>query len=185
MNINLIGMRGVGKSNVARRLSALTKRPVMSTDVLFQYERGCTIAEFIEGDGTWAEFRDAEFEILNKLSVLDEVIIDCGGGIIVDLDESGNEVFSERKVSLLKQNGPIVWLRDDIARLAAKVADDPTRPSLASAHSIEEGMRLREPLYARAADFEVFVVKGERQAAAETIALQFGLLELPDLPLGP
>ncbi len=33
VNIVLIGMRGVGKTNIARRLTFLTKRAVMSTDV--------------------------------------------------------------------------------------------------------------------------------------------------------
>ena len=50
MNINLIGMRGVGKSNVARRLSVLSKRPVMSTDtVIF---RGARMSAFFRGSNT-------------------------------------------------------------------------------------------------------------------------------------
>ena len=38
VNIVLIGMRGVGKTNIARRVSFLTKRPDMSTDILVEYE---------------------------------------------------------------------------------------------------------------------------------------------------
>ena len=57
MNINLIGMRGVGKSNVARRLSVLTKRPVMSTDVLIEYESGMGLPQFVAARG-WRAFRD-------------------------------------------------------------------------------------------------------------------------------
>ena len=47
VNIVLIGMRGVGKTNIARRLSFATKRPVMSTDVLVEYELGAPIPQIV------------------------------------------------------------------------------------------------------------------------------------------
>ena len=40
MNLILIGMRGVGKSNLSRRLAVLAKRSVLSTDLLIEYENG-------------------------------------------------------------------------------------------------------------------------------------------------
>ena len=51
MNIVLIGMRGVGKTNIARRVCFLTKRPVMSTDVLVEYEVGLPIPELVAQQG--------------------------------------------------------------------------------------------------------------------------------------
>ena len=94
----LIGMRGVGKTNIARRVGFLTKRPVMSTDVLVEYESGLPIPEFVEHRG-WPAFRDAEYEVVRKLSRLDGLIIAAGGGILVDLDDQGEECYSERKGS--------------------------------------------------------------------------------------
>ena len=178
MNLNLIGMRGVGKSNVARRLSVLTKMPVMATDVLVEYETGMTIPDFIsEHNGDWRAFRDLEFEVLKRLGNLDGLIIDCGGGIMVEVGADGREVYSERKVAQLRQLGPVVWLQGDIARLAAKTAGDPTRPSLHAAMGAQQIMRRREPWYDLAADYRVFVERGLRQEVAEHLAVHFGFLE--------
>ncbi len=177
MNINLVGMRGVGKSNVARRLSVLTKTPVMSTDSLIEYEVGMSIPAFVESQaGDWRGFRDAEFRVLQRLSAMDGIIVDCGGGVIVDLDADGNEVFSSRKVEALREGGPIVWLKGDIARLAAKTAADPRRPSLHHIHTAEEVMRRREPYYQRAADISYFVDRGDRQQVAVAIASSHQLI---------
>lgn len=175
MNLNLIGMRGVGKSNVARRLSVMCKWPVMSTDVLVNYETGLSIPQFVAEQG-WPQFRDLEWRILNRLAQMDEVIVDCGGGILVDLDEDGDEVYSERKVAALQQGGPVVWLRGDIDRLAAKTAGDPQRPDLHAHLTAAQIMRRREPWYAQAAQWSIEVRPGERQAVAESIAARYELL---------
>jgi len=110
MNIVLIGMRGAGKSNISRRLSMLTKRPVLSTDLLIEYENGGkSIPDIIaETNGNWQLFRQMEFEVVQKLSSMDNAIIDCGGGIIVDVADDGTEIYSKRKVDLLKDNGQVV-----------------------------------------------------------------------------
>ncbi len=178
LNINLIGMRGVGKSNVARRLSVLTKRPVMSTDLLVEYQFGKTIPELIsDSGGDWRVFRDAEFIVVQQLAALDGIIVDCGGGVIVDLDEDETEIYSARKLEALRSAGPVVWLQGDIARLAAKTADDPTRPSLHAQKSAEQIMRSRLPFYEEAADFSIFVERGARQAVAQAIAENYSLVE--------
>lgn len=169
MNIVLIGMRGVGKTNIARRLSFQTKRPVMSTDVLVQYETGQTIPEFVAHHG-WPAFRDVEYEVVVKLRPLDGLIIDAGGGIIVDLVD-GVEVFSDRKVSMLKANGEVVFLSGDIGRLAAKVAGDPSRPALDAQRDAADLMRARLPFYQQAADWTIDVEGRDRaDIAAEILA---------------
>jgi len=175
LNINLIGMRGVGKSNVARRLSVMCKWPVMATDVLVSYETGLSIPDFVADQG-WAQFRELEWRIVTRLAQMSEVIVDCGGGVMVDLDDAGEEAYSERKVAALHAGGPVVWLRGDIERLAAKTAGDPQRPDLHAHRSAAEIMRRREPWYAQAADWSIEVRPGERQAAAEAIAARYDLL---------
>jgi len=175
MNIVLIGMRGAGKSNISRRLSILTKRPVMSSDQLIEYENGGrSIQQIMEDENNdWHKFRDMEYEVIKKITRMDNLIIDCGGGVIVDLDENGNEIFSERKVDLLSQNGAVIWLKGDIARLAAKVADDPTRPSLDAVRSAEEVMRRRLPFYKQAADMVLDIEGKKRKSLAKKLAKKF------------
>ncbi len=175
MNIVLIGMRGAGKSNISRRLSFLTKRPVLSTDLLIEYENGGrSIPEIIAAtDGNWQLFRQMEFEVVQKLSVIDNAIIDCGGGIIVDVADDGSEVYSERKVDLLKANGQVVWLKGDIECLAAKVKGDQRRPTLDEARSAQEVMQRRMPFYQQAADIVLDIEGKRRRKIARKIYRKF------------
>lgn len=171
MNIVLIGMRGAGKSKVSRRLSALTKRDVLSSDLLIQYDNDAkSIPEILEEhNGDWRVFRDMEFDTVRKITALDGNIIDCGGGVIVDLDDEGNEVFSARKVDLLKQSGLIIWLKGDIPRLAAKVKGDAKRPSLSETKSAEEVMCRRLPFYEQAADITIDIEGKTRKEVAAIV----------------
>lgn len=175
MNFILIGMRGAGKSNVSRRLAVLTKFPPLSTDMLIEYENGGkSIPEIIaEHNGDWHAFRDMEFEAIKKVTKLDGIIIDCGGGAIVDLDEDGNEIFSKRKVKCLKKNGTIIWLKGDIKRLANKTKGSKTRPTLDESKSAEEIMARRLPFYKKAADIVIDIEGKKRRDIAEEIYQMF------------
>lgn len=166
MNIIIIGMRGAGKSNVSRRLSVLTKRSVFSTDTMVEYEKGGqSIAEIVkQSDGDWRAFRDLEYDVVKKITKLDNIIIDCGGGIIVDVDENGNEIFSARKVKLLNATGPIIWLKGDIKRLVKKVKSSAARPSFGEIEQVEAMMRRRKPFYEKAADMVIDVEGGRKRA---------------------
>lgn len=175
MNIILIGMRGAGKSNVSRRLSVLVKRPVFSTDALIEYENGGqSIADFVAAHGgDWRAFRELEFEVTRKVAKMDNIIVDTGGGIVVDLDAHGNEVFSERKVETLKSCGKIVWLKGDIPTLVEKVKNKPDLPPLDALKSAEEMMYRRLPFYERAADVVIDITGRKRSQMAKTIARMF------------
>ncbi|MBF0272798.1 MAG: shikimate kinase [Magnetococcales bacterium] len=167
----LIGPRGVGKSSVCRALSRLSQRPVLSTDLLISYEnQGRSIPEILRANqGDWRYFRDLEFAVVEKVSFLDEVIIDAGGGVVVDLDAAGDEIYSERKMNALKHHGYVVHLTGDPARLAARTAWDSNRPPLSVVHSEEAIMRRREPLYRRGADVTIDTTHARRLELAQYI----------------
>lgn len=179
MNIVLIGMRRAGKSNVSRRLALRTKRPVLSTDVLIEYDNeGRLIPDIVAANGgDWSEFRELEYQVVRKVARMDGVIVDCGGGVIVDVDKAGQEIFSERKVELLRSCGPIVWLKGDIARLAAKKKHGEKRPTLDAARSAEQIMRDRLPFYERAADLTLDIEGKERPELVEEIIQSYPELE--------
>lgn len=67
--------------------------PVVSTDMIAVYEiGGMSIPEFIQkNEGDWRPFRNLEFEILTKLKTSQGIILDCGGGILFDLDTKGKK----------------------------------------------------------------------------------------------
>ncbi len=178
-------MRSVGKSNISRRLSLLTKWPVLSTDLLIEYENGGKSIQKIiaETDGDWKLFRQMEYQVVQKISNFDNVIIDCGGGIVVDIADDGTEIYSERKVDLLKANGQVIWLKADIERLAAKVKGDQRRPTLDESRSAQEVMQRRIPFYQQAADIVLDVEGKRRRKTARKIYRLIFRQDPPDIVL--
>ncbi len=168
MNIAFIGGRACGKSKVSRRLFYLTKRPLFQLDELIVYEQsGMKIPEIVKKYG-WEHFREVEYQVVKKVSKMHGSILDCGGGVIIDLDDSGNEIYSDRKINVLKTNSFIIWLKLDVSLVAEKIENDPDRPNLSDNKSFFEIMERRMPFYKRACDME-FDMKGhtKKSAAAE------------------
>ncbi|XDD48504.1 shikimate kinase [Leptospira sp. WS39.C2] len=175
MNIILIGARGAGKSKVSRSLSKQSEIPVVSTDSVAVYEAGgIPIPEFVEKNG-WKVFRDLEFSILQKLETANGIILDCGGGILFDLDESGNEIVSQRKMELLRKIGRIVYLERGIEELIEKVKGDKTRPDLSKVTSYRHILERRLPIYQEVAHFKLNLSKISKEEAAERILDWLGL----------
>lgn len=170
-NLALIGPRGVGKSKITRRISKLTGKPVLSIDSIAIYELGGkTIPDFVaEQNGDWRPFRDLEYSILKKLENSEGIILDCGGGILFDIDENGDEIASTRKISLLRSIAEVVFLDNKIEILVSKVADDPTRPDLSTKQSYLEILQRRIPIYKESAHFRLFLGDLKKVSAAQRI----------------
>ncbi|MBM9576110.1 shikimate kinase [Leptospira sp. 201903070] len=153
-NFALIGPRGVGKSKISRKLSKITGMPVISTDMIAVYEiGGISIPEFIQkNDGNWRPFRDLEFRILEKLKTASGIILDCGGGILFDLDSNGKETPSQRKTEILKSIATVFGLSRSIEVLVEKIQNDPTRPALSAIASYRSILESRLPYYEAVSD---------------------------------
>ena len=153
-NLVLIGGRGCGKSSVARRIRNNNRNfTLFELDALIRYESGgLTIPELVDLHG-WEHFRDLEYEVVRKVGAFRRgALVDCGGGVVVDLDQEGNEVFSERKVRALKAHGLVVYLQRDTDYLLKKIKGDSNRPALSETASFKEIMERRDPWYREAAD---------------------------------
>ena len=170
LNIALVGPRGAGKTTVARSLAVATEWPALSTDTLVSYEAaGASIPQLVASSGgTFAEFREREYQVLGKVCRLHEVILDCGGGIVVDLDEDGGERFSERKVALLHAHSLIFFLHPRLEDVAEEIVGDQRRPSLGDA-SPQQIYEQRLPWYRRAAHHELAVRAGGLQAVVAAV----------------
>lgn len=152
-NLVLIGGRGSGKSSIAKRLARENRRFMLfSLDALVRYEAGGrTIPEIVEDEG-WEGFRTREWEVVKKVAAFEgEALIDTGGGVVVELDEDGNECYAKEKVAALRRHGLVVYLSRPIEELEEKVASDPNRPSLSTSASFRQVMKRREPWYRKAA----------------------------------
>lgn len=145
MNIVLIGYRGTGKSTVAAVLAERLKRDVFSTDAEIIKRTGLAIPDFVAQYG-WDRFRTLEAAICQELRDRDNLIIDTGGGIVLNPDN----------IQALKARGRVFWLTATVPTIAARIGSDTQRPSLTGTKSfldeIEEVLAQRQSFYRAAAD---------------------------------
>ena len=170
-NLALIGGRGCGKSSVAKRL-ARTNRNFMlfSLDALIRYENEAASIPEIVAEHGWDGFREAEFSVVQRVSACKSgALIDCGGGVVVDLNSSGQEIYSRRKVDALKRHSLVVYLERDPEYLLSRIADDSNRPDLSKQESFLEIMNRRAPWYQETADLILDCNDQDKGTLAEEI----------------
>lgn len=167
IRIALIGARGSGKTKISLMLARRLRLPLLSLDTLIQYEHGLTIPQIVERQG-WAFFRDAEYQCLQKAAALPELILDCGGGVVVDLDQQDQEVMSERKLQELK-GFTVIYLDAPLQEVKKKILGDKDRPSLSDEVTADDIFHRRLPWYKQAADFTVPLDKKHRKKAVKKI----------------
>lgn len=160
-SIVLVGMMGAGKSSVGRCLQSRTGLARLDTDELVASQFGISIPEIFAKHGE-DKFRNVETELLQKLAPDRPAIIVTGGGI----------VLRSKNVDLLKKLGAVVWLTADKTTLYERASRRNDRPLLQKENPREVFLallRMREPLYAAAADFRVNSSGKTHDEVAETI----------------
>lgn len=144
--IVLVGMMGVGKSSIGRKLGALLHMPFVDADEEIETAAQMSISEMFERFGE-PYFRDGERRVIARLvdGAKSDVrkIIATGGGAFVN-DETR---------ALILDKAIAVWLDSDIDILVERVTRKDTRPLLRNGDPREILARLhreREPFYAQA-----------------------------------
>lgn len=162
MNLVLIGYRGTGKSVVGRILGQRLILPHVSMDEELVRRDGRRIPEIVDQDG-WTYFRDRETELARELGAWDEVILDCGGGVIE----------RPENVEALRGNGRVYWLTASAEEIVARIQDDAERPPLVEGKTfteeVEEVLARRRELYAAAAHVTVETAGRTPDAVADDI----------------
>ena len=142
--IVLVGMMGVGKSTVGKRLANRLGVPFIDADAEIEKAAGLTIPEIFEKYGE-PHFRDGERRVIARL-LRDKPahVLAAGGGAFNDPET--RERVAERGIS--------VWLNADPEILAARVSRRSNRPMLNSDLEIlgrlKELAAVRDPVYALA-----------------------------------
>jgi shikimate kinase len=144
VNLVLIGYRGTGKSAIARRLATVLNRRVVSLDEEIVRLAGKPIPDIVASDG-WPHFRDLEETVCREFGRQDQLVIDCGGGV----------VEREANFDSLRAGGRVFWLRATPGTIVGRIGGDRSRPSLTGTKSfteeVEDVLQRRTPLYARMA----------------------------------
>ena len=140
--IVLIGMMGVGKSTVGRRLALRLGLPFVDADEAIENAAGMTIAEIFEKYGE-AGFRDGERRVIARLLDEGPRVIATGGGAFMN-DETR---------ALILEKAVAIWLDADIDILVERVSRRDSRPLLKGKNPRQvllELAEVRNPVYAQA-----------------------------------
>ena len=138
----LVGMMGVGKSTIGRKLAQLLGLPFRDADDEIEEAAQLSIAEIFERFGE-GHFRDGERRVIARLLDSGPGVIATGGGAFVQPDTR----------ALIHGKGIAIWLDSDVATLVDRVTRKDTRPLLRDGDPQEIVARLkaeREAAYAEA-----------------------------------
>jgi shikimate kinase len=158
--IALVGLMGVGKSSIGRRLATALGLPFRDADAEVEAAAGRSIADIFAEFGEGA-FRDGERKVIARLLEEGPHVLATGGGAF--MNEQTRALIKERSIS--------VWLKGDLELLAKRIARKGGRPLVAGKDPLavlREQAEVRYPVYAEA---DIVVETGEtpHQAAVESI----------------
>ena len=142
--IALVGLMGVGKSTIGRRLASRLSRRFADADEAVAEAAGRSVADIFADFGE-AAFREGERKVIARLmEEPDPMVLALGGGAFVD----------PQTRSLLKARAVTIWLKADLDTLMERVGRKPgQRPLLDDPDPRAVMARLmkdREPAYAQA-----------------------------------
>lgn len=136
----LVGIMGVGKTSIGRRLAARLDLEFVDADDEIEAAAGMTIAEIFEKFGE-SYFRDGERRVIARLIDGKPKVVATGGGAFIN--EQTRRLILDQAVS--------IWLDADVEILTERVKRRNHRPLLNNrnpADVLNELGRIRNPIYA-------------------------------------
>jgi shikimate kinase len=142
-SIVLVGMMGVGKSSIGRRLAARLAIPFVDADAEIEKAAGMSISDIFARHGE-ADFRSGEARVIARLLDGGPQVLAAGGGAF--MNESTREAIREKGVS--------IWLKADLDVLLRRISKRRNERPLLQTGDPEATLRAllmeREPTYAQA-----------------------------------
>jgi len=164
-NIALIGFMGVGKTAVGKALAEKLNREFIELDALIEQKAGKSIPEIFQQDGEVA-FRELEIEVTKEVSRNKNLVIACGGGLVL------NKINIDR----LRNESTIVYLTASakmiLKRISGYGGERPLIKAANKALNIQELLKFRKPFYERAADIKIDTSKLDINSVAEQIIVK-------------
>ncbi len=141
-SIVLVGLMGVGKTTVGRRLAKRLGLDFVDADEEIEQAAGLTVEEIFSRFGE-DYFRDGERRVIARLMEGERQVIATGGGAFMNPETR----------ALILENALSIWLDADLDTLVKRVARRNTRPLLKSgdpAKILADLAAVRNPVYATA-----------------------------------
>ena len=161
-NIALIGFMGTGKTAVGKALSEKLNKEFVEMDALIEQKAKKPIPDIFQQDGE-VTFRELEINIAKEVAQRKNLVIACGGGIVL------NKINIDR----LRKESIIVYLTASPEIILRRVSGGKEiRPLLDVADptsEIRELLKFRKPFYEQAADVQIDTSKLTITSTAEQI----------------
>src|SRR5271170_2796337 len=140
-SIVLIGMMGVGKSSIGRRLGGRLGIPFVDAEI--EKAAGMSIADIFSRHGE-ADFRSGEARVIARLLEGGPQVLATGGGAVMNADTR----------ALIKAKGVSIWLSADfevlMRRINKRKNDRPLLQTDDPSETLRQLLITREPFYALA-----------------------------------
>src|SRR5438876_2653532 len=139
-SVVLVGMMGVGKSTIGRRLAARLRLPFFDADIEIEAAAGMSIPEIFVAHGE-PYFRDGEARVIARLLDSGPAVIATGGGAFTEREETRKRI-RDKAVS--------IWLKADadvIMKRVRRRADRPLLQTADPAATVSRLLEAREPVY--------------------------------------
>jgi shikimate kinase len=142
-SIVLVGMMGVGKSSIGRRLAARLGVPFVDADAEIEKAAGMSIADIFTRHGE-ADFRSGEARVIARLLDGGPQVLATGGGAVMNADTR----------AAIKAKGVSIWLSAEfdvlMRRINKRKNERPLLQTADPAATLRELLVAREPVYAQA-----------------------------------
>ena len=164
--IALVGLMGVGKSTIGRKLAQTLDLPFRDADTEIEKAAGRSISDIFTERGE-EEFRAGERRVIARMIEEAPHVLATGGGAFMN----------EETRALIKDKAVSVWLKADLDVLVRRVSRKDTRPLLVGRDPrkvLKQLMTDRYPVYAMA---DIAIETDDRPANAAVEAIIAALAE--------
>ena len=134
--IALVGLMGVGKTTIGRRVAKKIGVPFYDSDEEIETAAGRTVAGYFRDHGEDA-FREGERRVISRLLEDKPIILGTGGGAFINPETQ----------KILLDKSLTVWLKGDFKTLFERVRRKDTRPLLQVADPAATYRKLMDERY--------------------------------------
>jgi len=167
--IYLVGLMGVGKTTIGKRMARQLGYSFLDTDTELQKQTGADIPWIFEIEGEEG-FRIRETGMLRQLSDISGTVIATGGGIVVN----------EENRMLMRNTGVVIYLSAPVDLLLERTRFSKNRPLLEGVDrraKFESLFKERDSLYRKSAHLVVRSRRGSAKRMAGKIIREIGRYE--------